>query len=139
MRLDVEVYSGIAPPKELLEAMAEAKAGIRRPTKADRGKTLGEKLQTNLRMDSAASIPPTPMEPFSHDGISDRPAQEGNSVPPAPAPSYPDAPPSYEDAVASSLPPIVAQRPNYAPPSVEEDELLGGDEKKSFGGRRESR
>lgn len=134
MRLDIEVYSGIAPPKELLDAMAEAKAGVRRPNKADNGKKFGEKLQTNLHMNSDASIPPTPMEPVS-DGMPDTPAQEGNTAPPAPAPAYSDAPPSYEDAVASSLPPVAAHRPDYAPPAAEEDDLLRGDEKKQLGSR----
>ena len=50
-------------------------------------------------------------------------------------PMYGDAPPSYEDAIASDLPPIDAPRPNYAPPPPVEDDILRGDEKKGFGRR----
>lgn len=43
-----------------------------------------------------------------------------------------DAPPSYEDAVASSVPSVQqSARPQYAPPApTAEDEVLRGDEKK---------
>lgn len=43
-----------------------------------------------------------------------------------------DAPPSYEDAVASSVPSVQqGMRPQYAPPPpAEEDDALRGDEKK---------
>jgi hypothetical protein len=37
------------------------------------------------------------------------------------APDYGDAPPSYEDAIASDLPPVQAPRPQYAPPPTGDD------------------
>ena len=138
MRLDVEVYSGIAPPKALLEAMAEAKAGVHRPSKVDSANTLDGKLKTDMPAQPDNFVPPTPMEASGSERDSKFPAYEGSRIPSSAAPVPTDAPPSYEDAVASDLPPVDARRPNYEPPSVGEDNLLDGDDKKSFRSRRDS-
>lgn len=118
--------------------MAEAKAGIQRPAKVDTGNTLGGKLKTDLPAQRDNFVPPTPMESSSSERDSKFPAYEGSRIPSSAAQVYTDAPPSYEDAIASDLPPIDAQRPNYEPPSTGEDNLLGRDEKKGFLGRRDS-
>lgn len=92
---------------------------------------MASKLRTEGRLDSgfgANQIPPTPIE------------AEGSSAPQFPARPgvasaeeiYGDAPPSYEDAIASDLPPVVAPRPTYAPPPASEDPLLASDEKKAW-------
>ncbi|EME46644.1 hypothetical protein DOTSEDRAFT_70604 [Dothistroma septosporum NZE10] len=123
LRLDTAVYSGIAPPPEVLARMAEA-----RQRKGE--DPMASKLRTEGRLDSdfgANQIPPTPTE------------AEGSSAPqfiarPGVASAeeiYGDVPPpSYEDAIASDLPPVVAPRPTYAPPPASEDPLLASDEKK---------
>ena len=138
MRLDVEVYSGIAPPKALLEAMAAGKAGISQRPGKDGGSGLDGKLKTDLPAQSDNFVPPTPMEATGSERDSKFPAYEGSRIPSSAAAAHMDAPPSYEDAIASDLPPVDARRPNYEPPSTGEDNLLGGDEKKDFGGRRDS-
>ena len=97
---------------------------------------MAEKLQTEGHKASVASVPPTPVEATDPLRATDFPARQG-TVEQQP-PMYIDAPPSYEDAIASDLPPVDAPRPDYAPPPAGEDELLGTDEKKGFGGRRDS-
>ena len=136
LRLDVQVFSGIAPPKELLEAMAEAKASMRRRSTVEKGSTVGGKLQTDLPQDSTYSVPPTPMEAGASSAAFETPAQEGSRVPPTDG--YFDAPPSYEDTMARDLSPPTAHRPEYEPPPAGEDNVLRGDEKTGFMGRRGS-
>ena len=126
LRLDVEVYSGIAPPRELLEAMAEAKASIRRASTSKSSTAMDDKLQNEGRKESLAEVPMTPIDESATAAF---PAQQGSSQPHEP-PLYSDAPPSYEDAIATGMPPIDARRPEYAPPAAAEDNVLRGDEKK---------
>lgn len=84
--------------------------------------------------DAAYAIPPTPIDAPT-DGY--LPAARQGILQPEQA--YSDAPPSYEDAIASDLPPVDARRPEYAPPPAGEDEVLRSDEKRGgFGRRRES-
>ena len=135
--MDAQVYSGIAPPPELLDAMAEARANIKRKPTTDATSNPIDKLKTEGRKDSTSSVPPTPIEgPDSFDTIA-FPAQQGSSVVQEP-PDYTDAPPSYEDAIATNLAPVNAHRPDYAPPASVEDEILRSDEKKGFLSRRDS-
>lgn len=125
------MYSGIAPPKELLDAIAEAKASIHRKS------TVGSKGEKQ-RQESYTSIPPTPMEAGNSSGMAEPTAQQGTASNSAHPPSYSEAPPSYEDAVASNFPAINAPRPNYAPPPADDNDLFGGDEKRRFIDRRDS-
>ena len=133
LRLSTEVYSGIAPPPELLNAMAEARANIRKPSYTS---ALHEKMKMEGRKDSTSSVPPTPID--ENAAMADHanfPAQPGTSGNPD-AMGYVDAPPSYEDAIATDLPPVDAEgRPAYAPPPPGEDDILNLDEKKGFGRR----
>ena len=133
LRLDVQVYSGIAPPPGLLEAMAQAKASVNQPFTTKPADPTIDKLKAEAqdRKDSTSSVPPTPID-MPEDPYSSLPAQQGSH---APEHSYDDAPPSYEDAIATNLPPVDSQRPEYAPPLAGEDDVLGGDEKKLFGRR----
>jgi hypothetical protein len=105
--------------------MAHDQATPRRKPVPGDSSALDEKLKAEGRYGSVATVPETPIEPPPHDF----PAREGTAVPP-PQAGYDDAPPSYEDAIASDLPPVNAPRPEYAPPAAGEDTVLRGDEKK---------
>nr|POE59208.1 hypothetical protein CFP56_24477 [Quercus suber] len=144
LRLDVQVYSGIAPPPELLEAMAQRRgpAATKLPQTTDKpADPTSEKLRMETSsnglptsyppgslapMDATDAIPPTPVE-----GPSSA-AQPGSSSTAQQPPMYSEAPPSYEDAIATQIAPVVAPRPQYAPPPTIEDDLLGQDEKKGW-------
>ncbi|KAK1150013.1 hypothetical protein N8T08_003571 [Aspergillus melleus] len=101
LRMPVKVFSGIAPPQALLDAMA-----------------------ATGRVKPPAQVPPSPSVP-------DRPAGSTSSRPPipprpsaAPVPvpaseeNYDDAPPSYEDAMAETLSPVDGPRREYNPPDA---------------------
>lgn len=93
--MPVTVYSGIAPPQALLEAMA---AAALQPSPS---KPKPRPAGTEGNGDDRPPIPP-------------RPANSG----PVPADSnaaYDDAPPSYEDAMAENLSPVVGPRREYHP------------------------
>ncbi|KAJ5979921.1 hypothetical protein N7481_007219 [Penicillium waksmanii] len=84
LRMPVKVYSGIAPPQALLDAMAAAK------------------LQP-----SPTKIAPRPSWPTSTEQPRPQmpPRPEGEPVPADAGAVYDDAPPSYEDAMADNLSP----------------------------------
>ncbi|KXT01916.1 hypothetical protein AC578_2558 [Pseudocercospora eumusae] len=129
LRLDTLVYSGIAPPPEVVARMADTKPGIRRKST----NPMHDKLRRDGRQNSdfgANQIPPTPIEtPGSMSPA--WPAQAG----PSKLPQYDDAPPSYEDAIAQHAPPVTGVRPQYVPPPPVEDHILGeADEKKGWVG-----
>ena len=128
LHLDTQVFSGIAPPRELLEAMAEAKTSVRRTStaKTSTSHAANGKLEAEGRKQSASAVPSSSAEASGSSGAASVPSQQENSQ----ALMYSDAPPSYEDAIASNLPPVDAPRPDYAPPPPGEDDVLRGDEKK---------
>lgn len=120
--------------------MAEAKASMYRKnsvTSVSSASKADVKLNTNLNVESSHDVPPTPMEPTGpHEG-SKLPAYQGHQMPQSADAVHHDAPPSYEDAIASNLPPVDAHRPDYEPPpTTGEDDVLRGDEKKNMFGRR---
>ncbi len=133
LRLDTEVLSGITPPAALLEAVALAKSNPRR-TSAMTAPVL-DKLKTEGRMPAefgAGQVPSTPMDEAGPSEPLEPPARHGmagDAVPPA---YMREAPPSYEDAVATNMPPVSAPRPDYAPPLSADDDLLGRDEKRGW-------
>ncbi|KAK4541927.1 hypothetical protein LTR36_007291 [Oleoguttula mirabilis] len=132
LRLEAMVNSGIAPPSELLEAMAEARAGIRRTSTT--GLT-SEKMKMEARTSSgfgANQVPPTPVDDAGPSGPLGMPARHRGNAEEQLPPAYSEAPPSYEDAVATNLRPVDAPRPVYAPPPAAEDNVLSGDEKKGW-------
>lgn len=123
LRLDVQVFSGIAPPPEVLTRMAQASSDVH-------NSPLSANFQAEAQQHSdfgSNQIPPTPMD-FGHSGGHAWPGQPGNGL----SVDVGDAPPSYEDAIANDAPPVVAPRPNYAPPAPVNDPMLAGDEKKGF-------
>nr|POF05850.1 hypothetical protein CFP56_53237 [Quercus suber] len=144
LRLDVQVYSGIAPPPALLEAMARRPIPVpSKPTQsaATSANPTSEKLKMEASgagfptsyppgslapMDATDAIPPHPVE------IPSSSAQPGPSSSALQPPTYSEAPPSYEDAIATQIPPVAAPRPQYAPPPTVEDDLLSQDEKKGW-------
>ncbi|KAF2427248.1 hypothetical protein EJ08DRAFT_593140 [Tothia fuscella] len=99
LRTNVEVYSGITPPADLLkrmEAQAQNPAFDHPPMQAQ----------------------PASMAPPGYSG----PLQPGAQAPPHNVSGMEDAPPSYEDAVATDLPPLAGARPAYRPPTAPEGE-----------------
>jgi len=110
LRLPVKVYSGIAPPKALLEGGFPA----------DKPTTLAPPPQ------AAAHTPTTPTQ----GGFNASNASFGQPVQPQHAPAYDDAPPSYEDAIGQDLPPINGYRGSYQPPPAPEGAPRFSDEKR---------
>lgn len=92
---------------------------------------MDEKLKTEGRNSSVAGpsseVPPTPIQ----ETAPHIPARPGQPVPQAP-PDYSEAPPSYEDAIATDIAPVNAPRPDYAPPPAGDDHMLRQDEKKGW-------
>ncbi|PWY77105.1 hypothetical protein BO70DRAFT_264243, partial [Aspergillus heteromorphus CBS 117.55] len=98
LRMPVKVFSGIAPPKALLDAMAAN--GQVKPTVPASNPTspVGDSIR-----------PPMPPRPS-------RPPMPAN-----PEDGYDDAPPSYEDAMAETLSPVDGPRREYNPPDASSD------------------
>ena len=95
LRMPVKVYSGIAPPKALLEAMAAAT-----PQTAS-SKPAPEPVQLEASGEERPPMPPRPTpQPV--------PASEGAV--------YDDAPPSYEDAMGENISPVDGPRREYHSP-----------------------
>ncbi|EYE94944.1 arrestin (or S-antigen), N-terminal domain protein [Aspergillus ruber CBS 135680] len=94
LKMPVKIYSGIAPPKALLDAMTES-GRMQEPT--------------------APSLPARPT-----DGLTERPPmppRPAAAPEPTSADQVPDeAPPSYEDAMAETLSPVDGPRREYNPP-----------------------
>ncbi|KAF2707226.1 arrestin [Pleomassaria siparia CBS 279.74] len=109
LRLPVKVYSGIAPPKALLEATLTGDAGKLKPA--------------YLEPNAQVQPPYTPHTPTGSGFAS------ASASPPAQVP-YDDAPPSYEDAIGQDLPPINGYRGSYQPPPVPEGAPRFSDEKR---------
>lgn len=96
--MPVKVYSGIAPPKALLDAVA---AAALQPSPS----TFTAQLTSPAG--DGGSRPPMPPRPATSE--------------PVPANSsavYDDAPPSYEDAMAENLSPVDGPRREYHPPDT---------------------
>ncbi|EER25763.1 hypothetical protein CPC735_042070 [Coccidioides posadasii C735 delta SOWgp] len=85
LRISVYVYSGVAPPAALLEAM-------------------GFPTGTTETLPEVLPPPPPP-----------RPSAPPYTAPPPPMEEYEDAPPSYEDAMAEALGPVDGPRREYNP------------------------
>lgn len=112
LRLPVKVYSGIAPPKALLEAGFNVEAG--------------KPATLNVPQMQAPHTPTTP----THAGFNSANAFSGQPEQPHAAPAYDDAPPSYEDAIGQDLPPINGYRGSYQPPPEPEGAPRFSDEKR---------
>lgn len=95
--MPVKVYSGIAPPKALLDAMA---ASNMQPAPS---KTTAQPSWPADNSDARPPMPPRPARPPV-------PADAGDV--------FDDAPPSYEDAMAENLSPVDGPRREYNPPDA---------------------
>ncbi|KAH7394312.1 hypothetical protein BKA66DRAFT_297468 [Pyrenochaeta sp. MPI-SDFR-AT-0127] len=112
LRLPVKVYSGIAPPKALLEASLSGGAGM---------------LHVPPPQQHAPHTPTTP----THGGFGSSGGFPGQPVQPQGAgPGFDEAPPSYEEAVGQDLPPINGYRGSYQPPPAPEGAPRFSDEKR---------
>ncbi|KAH5244694.1 hypothetical protein HBI55_146120 [Parastagonospora nodorum] len=114
LRLPVKVYSGIAPPKALLEA---ARTGESKPS-------------LSVPPYSHSQAVPTPTTP-THGGFSGGfNASPGQPAHPPSDAGHEDAPPSYEEAIGQDLPPINGYRGSYQPPPAPEGAPRFSDEKR---------
>ncbi|KEQ77639.1 hypothetical protein M436DRAFT_34876 [Aureobasidium namibiae CBS 147.97] len=103
LRLPVQIFSGITPPPELLEAMSRAQAQA--PPLPAR-----KPVASSLAPVETVQIPVQPVQHVEHSGEE---------------PPFGDAPPSYEDAMATDVQPAGGiQRAEYVPPVTAEDPLL---------------
>ncbi|KAH8686629.1 arrestin [Phaeosphaeriaceae sp. PMI808] len=121
LRLPVKIYSGIAPPKALLEATLAGDVQKPQPTM----NTL------NIPPYQQAYAPHTPTTP-THAGFTNA-GSASLGVPvqaPPQAGGFEDAPPSYEEAIGQDLPPINGYRGSYQPPPVPEGAPRFSDEKR---------
>lgn len=111
LRLAVQVYSGMAPPPALLEAMGFS------------GEEAG----------GVSTSPPAPHPP-------PRPSAPAYPAPPPNPEEYEDAPPSYEDAMAEALGPVDGPRREYNPPDAVSGNMsqTGTDSKGSVGNSKDS-
>lgn len=123
IRLDVEVYSGIRPPPQLLEAVAQAQ---NEPGPSYRPQRINSMPGINMAQSAQNasstgphphSSPVTPLRPLpSSQGQyappPGRPSSHLNSAGMAPNGNLDDLPPSYEDAIASDLAPVDGPRPS---------------------------
>ncbi|KAF3032658.1 hypothetical protein E8E12_003478 [Didymella heteroderae] len=112
LRLPVKVYSGIAPPKALLESALTGEAG----------KT------ANLGVPPPAQGPHMPSMP-THTGFGG-PSTSPNATHRPQSESFEAPPPTYEEAVGQDLPPINGYRGTYQPPPVPEGAPRFSDEKR---------
>ena len=108
LRMPVQVYSGMAPTQALLAAMANR---ANQPPSQD-------------------IPPPLPFRPSASNGglptyAQPTPAQGTDHIEPSPSDIPPDAPPSYEDAIADNMGPIDGPRREYRQDEVR-DEKGGG-------------
>jgi hypothetical protein len=120
LRLPVKIYSGIAPPKALLQAALSGD-----------GQTLKPPINTLNAPAYQQSAPHTPTTP-THAGFASGPnGFPGQpSHPPPQAGGDEEAPPSYEEAIGQDLPPINGYRGSYQPPPVPEGAPGFPDEKR---------
>lgn len=105
LRLPVNVFSGIHPPPELLNAMSQKPAiDIGKGKKSVNKKPLSPEAQSNVSAAQAAS------------SSQPSPTSSGPGVAPMPT-SEEEPPPSYEDAIAQEMPPVDGPR-HYQPPPL---------------------
>jgi hypothetical protein len=114
LRLPVKVYSGIAPPRALLEAAVTGEAGVPK---------LSNTLNAPPYQAQAPHTPTSAMQPSF-------PATQAQASPPGPPGTEEAPPPSYEEAIGEDLPPINGYRGSYMPPPAPEGAPRFSDEKR---------
>lgn len=123
LRLPVKIYSGIAPPKALLQAAQSGEGNL---------KPALNTLNAPPYQQSQAPTPTAPTHAVFASGSNVFPGQPAQqpAQPPAQAGGFEDAPPSYEEAIGNDLPPINGYRGSYQPPPVPEGAPRFSDEKR---------
>lgn len=137
--MPAEVYSGIAPPPQLLQQAIHPvqNTGRQRPAHMQKPPPLNsEKLKAPLPITTSTSAPNTPSEPqFQNHAIrpitpttssnagmlasSPQTYQTVHELPPEDSPAYAagetefDAPPTYDEATAINIPPVDGPRRHY--------------------------
>ena len=91
LRMPCQVYSGVAPPEALLAAMSNRPSEVPPPMPARPGTQTGGVTGHSLA----------------------GPTQTTDHIEPSPEDLPPDAPPSYEDAIADTMPQIDGPRREY--------------------------
>lgn len=114
-RIPVKVYSGVTPPQALLEATSIGVGSVAPLTE--------EQFLPNSPTDTRSG---STVEPAQSPRNHCLPQQEAFPCPDyhlsaQTALGYEEAPPSYEDAIAENLPPLMAQRQYYVPISPSND------------------
>ncbi|KAK5945316.1 hypothetical protein PMZ80_002520 [Knufia obscura] len=111
IRLDVEVWSGIRPPPQLLDAMAQAQS--------DHGQQSHRMTRPNgaqhpdSKQGAYGNAPPTsPLRPGSSSQPYGTPSMGNSPAVPGASGAGDDLPPSYEDAIASDIAPADGPRPS---------------------------
>ncbi|KIW34968.1 uncharacterized protein PV07_01697 [Cladophialophora immunda] len=134
LRLPVLVYSGIAPPPKLLQAMANNP----RPQPAPLHLAPPRPSEINGMSSQPTTPLETPTTPLSE--INSYPAPVGSYNPHEQSDIPDDAPPSYEDAMAEDIAPVDGPRREYHVPSepVAQRPAFNPDAKGSGLGRRVS-
>ncbi|KAK5069312.1 hypothetical protein LTR64_008392 [Lithohypha guttulata] len=116
IRLDVEVYSGIRPPPQLLDAMAQqAQSQQSRTDSMNSIPKLDTKQDTHIQQ--SYLTPATPQSHWSPISMPLPPGADHTPSTPAAVAGIPhttndDLPPSYEDAIANDLAPVDGPRPS---------------------------
>jgi len=128
LRLPVMVYSGIAPPPQLLRAMANNPRP--QPT---RPPLFPRPNQSNGTSVQSRTPPDTPTTPLSE--IHSHPAQVGSYNHDQQSDIPDEAPPSYEDAMADDIAPVDGPRREYHVPSQPGQEHVFNTEKSGLGRR----
>ena len=100
LRMPIQVFSGIAPPRELIEQMNNVTG---RPVVTNQSPYAAP----NLRPPESVNRPPhSPSRPSA-------PPPPSDHIEPSPSDIPDEAPPSYEDAMADELAPIDGPRRDY--------------------------
>ena len=127
LRLPVQVWSGIAPPPELLRAMSAHD----KQQHANGGALFGRPSEPPLTYQDIPAHPPsTPTQEHSPTE-----ARVGSYSAPNPADIPDDAPPSYEDAMAEDIAPVDGPRRDYSVPEGEQQPAFNPDSKSGLGRR----
>lgn len=151
IRLDVDIWSGIRPPPQLLEAMAQSRqehGQWQRPSRLNSLPSVDANQNTfGQHQNHQSSTPTSPLPQNSSSKLQyapppGRPPSSGNAAA-HPGPSNgavtEDLPPSYEDAIAADLAPVDGPRPTgYSAASSEPQLPAFNPDSKSGLGRRVS-
>lgn len=125
LRLPVQVWSGIAPPLQLLRAMS-----AQNRQHVNGGALFGRPSEPVPYDDTPVHPPSTPIQEYSPTE-----AQVGSYSTPNAADIPDDAPPSYEDAMAEDIAPVDGPRRDYSVPEGEQQPAFNPDSKGALGRR----